>query len=91
MKKHPSIYVVTSSLLKDIHHKNSHFRRNSLRTIPLIADSSNLSQIERYIKALIVDPDAGVSSAALLSGLQMFRTNEELVKKWGTYVSTVCL
>lgn len=84
MKKHPSIYVVTSSLLKDIHHKNSHFRRNSLRTIPLIADSSNLSQIERYIKALIVDPDAGVSSAALLSGLQMFRTNEELVKKWGT-------
>ena len=87
MKNQPSIYVVTSSLLKDIHHKNSHFRRNSLRTIPLIADASNLSQIERYIKALIVDPDVGVSSAALLSGLQMFQTNEELVKKWGTEIT----
>ena len=76
MKSQTSIYVVTSSLLKDIHHKNSNFRRNSLRTIPLIADASNLTQIERYIKALIVDPDVGVSSAALLSGLQMFRSNE---------------
>ncbi len=84
MRKHPSIYIVTSSLLKDIHHKNPTFRRNSLRTIPLIVDASNLSQIERYIKALIVDPDVSVSSAALLSGIQMFQTNEELVKKWGT-------
>jgi coatomer protein complex subunit gamma len=86
MRKHPSIYIVTSSLLKDIHHKNPNFRRNSLRTIPLIVDASNLSQIERYIKALIVDPDLSVSSAALLSGIQMFQTNEELVKKWGTEV-----
>jgi coatomer subunit gamma len=76
MRKQSSIYIVTSSLLKDIHHKNSNFRRNSLRTIPLIIDASNLVQIERYVKALIVDPDIGVSSAALLSGLQMFQTNE---------------
>lgn len=75
MRKHSSIYIVTSSLLKDIHHKNSNYRRNSLRTIPLIVDASNLTQIERYIKALIVDPDIGVSSAALLSGIQMFKTN----------------
>lgn len=45
MKKESSIYIVTSSLLKDIHHKNSNFRRNSLRTIPLILDPSNLTQI----------------------------------------------
>jgi coatomer subunit gamma len=36
---------------------------------------------------LIVDPDVGVSSAALLSGIQMFQTNEELVKKWGTEIN----
>lgn len=84
MKSQPSIYIVTSSLLKDIHHKHSAFRRNSLRTIPLIIDPSNLTAIERYVKALIVDPEPGVSSAALLSGLQMFQANEELVKKWGT-------
>lgn len=86
MRRHPSIYIVTSSLLKDIHHKNPSYRRNALRTIPLIVDASNLTQIERYIKALIVDPDLSVSSAALLSGLQMFQTNEDLVKKWGTEI-----
>jgi coatomer protein complex subunit gamma len=45
MRQHPSIYIVTSSLLKDIHHKDPNFRRNSLRTIPLIVDASNLTQI----------------------------------------------
>ena len=87
MRKQSSIYIVTSSLLKDIHHKSSNFRRNSLRTIPLIIDVSNLTQIERYIKALIVDPEVGVSSAALLAGMQMFQSNEELVKKWGGEIS----
>lgn len=43
-----SIYIVTSSLLKDIHHKNPSFRRNSLRTIPMVIDPSNLVQVERY-------------------------------------------
>jgi coatomer protein complex subunit gamma len=86
MRAQSSIYIVTSSLLKDIHHKNPNFRRNSLRTIPLIIDASNLMTIERYIKALIVDPDVGVSSSALLSGVQMFQTNEELVKKWGSEI-----
>jgi coatomer protein complex subunit gamma len=45
MRKQSSIYIVTSSLLKDIHHKDPNYRRNSLRTIPLIIDASNLVQI----------------------------------------------
>jgi len=45
MKKQPSIYIVTSSLMKDIHHKNSNFRRNSLRVIPIVIDPSNLVQV----------------------------------------------
>lgn len=36
----------------------------------------------RYIKGLVADPDKGVASAALLSGIQMFNKNEELIKKW---------
>lgn len=86
MRKHPSIYVFTSSLTKDLHHKNHNFRRNSVRSIPLIVDPVNLSQFERYIKELIVDPDQGVCSAALLSGLQIYQSNEELVKKWGSEI-----
>lgn len=86
MSNQPSIYVVTSSLLKDIHHKDPNFRRNSLRTLPLVLDQSNLAQVERYIKELMNDSDPGVVSAALLSGLQMYNSNEEMVRKWGVEV-----
>lgn len=49
----------------------------------MVIDQSNLAQVERYIKGLIADPDVGVSSGALLSGIQMFQINEEMVRKWG--------
>lgn len=32
------------------------------------------------------DNDPGVISAALLAGLQLYNTNEEIVKKWGAEV-----
>lgn len=32
------------------------------------------------------DSDAGVVSAALLAGLQLYNTNEDVVRKWGTEV-----
>jgi coatomer protein complex subunit gamma len=76
MTSQPSIYIVTSSLMKDIHHKSNNFRRNSLRIIPLVIDPSNLVQVERYIKGLLNDADTSVSSGALLAGLQMFYCNE---------------
>lgn len=44
MRDQPSIYVVTSSLLKDIHHKDYNYRRNSLRALPVVLDASNLVQ-----------------------------------------------
>lgn len=87
MRAQTNIYIVTSSLLKDIHHKNNNFRRNALRTIPLVIDSSNLAQVERYIKGLIADADPGVASGALLSGIQMFHQNEEMIRKWGADIT----
>jgi hypothetical protein len=30
--------------------------------------------------------DPGVTSSALLAGLQLYHTNEEVVKKWGAEV-----
>lgn len=33
------------------------------------------------------DSDPGVVSAALLSGLQMYQTNEDVVRKWGAEVT----
>ena len=45
MSNQSSIFVVTSCLVKDIHHKSSSLKRNSLRTIPKVLDPSNLVQI----------------------------------------------
>jgi coatomer protein complex subunit gamma len=86
MTSQPSIYIVTSSLMKDIHHKSVNFRRNSLKIIPLVIDPSNLVQVERYIKGLVNDADPSVASGALLAGLQMFYSNEEMIRKWGTEI-----
>lgn len=87
MSNQPSIYIVTSSLLKDIHNKCVSLKRNSLRTIPKVLDPSNMVQVERYIKGLINDPDSSVSSAALLAGIQINNTNEDMVRKWGPEVT----
>lgn len=49
------MYVVISSLTKDITSKSDLFRMNALRTIPLVLDPSNLVQLERYLKNAILD------------------------------------
>ena len=45
MKAQSSIYIVTQCLVKDIQDKNDYFKINSLRTIHLVLDSSNLPQV----------------------------------------------
>lgn len=47
LKDQPSIYIVTSCLVKDIQDKDNFFKMNALRTIHLVLDQSNLAQIER--------------------------------------------
>lgn len=41
-----------------------------------------LQAIERYMKQAIVDKNAAVSSAALVSSLHLAKTSGELVKRW---------
>jgi len=41
-----------------------------------------LQAIERYMKQAIVDRNAAVSSAALVSSLHLVRTAGDLVKRW---------
>lgn len=87
MRSQSSIYIVTQCLVKDIQDKNDYFKINSLRTIDLVLDSTNLPQVERYIKTLIVDKNFGVACAALLCGIQLFGKHEELVRKWVSEVT----
>uniref|UniRef100_A0A061RA30 Coatomer subunit gamma n=1 Tax=Tetraselmis sp. GSL018 TaxID=582737 RepID=A0A061RA30_9CHLO len=76
------VIIVTSSLMKDMNSKIDLYRSNAIRVICKITDSQLLAQIERYIKQAVVDKSAVVSSASLVSGLQLLGTNTDIVKRW---------
>ena len=86
LKSESSIYIITSSLTKDMNSKIDLFRMNALRTIPIIIDPTNLLQIERYIKNAINDKNTGIANSALLSGLHIYPQNKDLVKKWSNEI-----
>jgi coatomer protein complex subunit gamma len=72
MRNEDSVYILTSSITKDINSKDDLFRMNSIRMTPVIAqhtDPQNLQQIERYIKNSLADNNPSVASASLLAGL----------------------
>ena len=60
---------------------------NSLRTIPIIVDATNFSQIDRYMKIAIHDKNEAIASASILAGMQLLHCKGgcggEGVMKWG--------
>ena len=62
------VIIVTSSLMKDMNSKIDLYRSNAIRVLCNITDAGLLGQIERYLKQAVVDKNATVSSAALVSG-----------------------
>ncbi len=90
MRNEDSVYILTSSITKDINSKDDLFRMNSIRMTPVIAmhtDPQNLQQIERYIKNSLSDKNPAVASASLLAGLQMMYIDyHETIRKWQTEV-----
>ncbi|KAL1215745.1 Coatomer subunit gamma [Cardamine amara subsp. amara] len=80
------VIIVTSSLMKDMNSKIDMYRANAIRVLCRIIDGSLLTQIERYLKQAIVDKNPVVSSAALVSGLHLLKSNPEIVKRWSNEV-----
>ncbi|CAH8320237.1 unnamed protein product [Eruca vesicaria subsp. sativa] len=76
------VFIVTSSLMKDMNSKTDMYRANAIRVLCRIIEGTLLTQIERYLKQAIVDKNPVVSSAALVSGLHLLKTNPEIVKRW---------
>jgi coatomer protein complex subunit gamma len=76
------VFIVTASLNKDMTGSNDNFRSNALRVMCQITDAQMLLQVERFIKQACVDKHAAVSSAALVSGLQLLKKNNDSVKRW---------
>ena len=65
------VIIVTSSLTKDMTGKEDGYRAPAIRALCAITDLSMMQAIERYMKQAIVDKNAAVSSAALVSALHL--------------------
>ncbi|KAK2553926.1 Coatomer subunit gamma-2 [Acropora cervicornis] len=76
------VIIVTSSLTKDMTGKEDMYRASAIRALCKITDSTMLQGIERYLKQAIVDKNASVSSAALVSALHLMKPNYDVVKRW---------
>lgn len=82
------IFIVTSSLTKDMNSANDCYRANAIRVLSKIIDLSMATQIERYLKTAIVDKNSFVSCSALLCGLNLFsKVSADIVKKWVNEIS----
>ncbi|XP_059621090.1 coatomer subunit gamma isoform X2 [Phlebotomus argentipes] len=76
------VIIVTSSLTKDMTGKEDLYRAAAIRALCSITDATMLQAVERYMKQCIVDRNAAVSCAALVSSLHLTSTAGDVVKRW---------
>nr|AAM29550.1 RE62270p [Drosophila melanogaster] len=76
------VIIVTSSLTKDMTGKEDLYRAAAIRALCSITDNTMLQAVERYMKQCIVDKNAAVSCAALVSSLRLANTAGDVVKRW---------
>ena len=65
------VIIVIQSLVKDMNSNDTLHAANAIRVLSKIVDSSMVTSIDRFFKQSIVRKDPVVSSAALVSGLQL--------------------
>lgn len=77
------VIIVTSSLTKDMTGKEDLYRAPAIRALCSITDPTMLQAVERYMKQCIVDRNAAVSSASLVSSLHLASQGAgDVVKRW---------
>jgi coatomer protein complex subunit gamma len=76
-----SVFMVTNCLSKDMQSKNDCYRGNAIRSARIL-DAGTVSQIDRYLKAAVVDKSSFVSSAALVCGAALLKANPEMIRRW---------
>ncbi|KAJ1925352.1 coatomer subunit gamma [Tieghemiomyces parasiticus] len=81
------VIMVTSSLMRDMQPKSEVvYRGNAIRALCKITDVAMLPGIERFLKAAIVERNAAISSAALMSSYHLFWQAKDLIRRWGNEV-----
>lgn len=83
------VIIVTNPLMKDMSGKSEAHRANAIRVLCRITDANLLQQIERYMKQAVVDKSPMVASAALVSGIHLFKQSPDAVRRWSSEVQEV--
>ncbi|KAI9882749.1 MAG: serine/threonine protein kinase [Watsoniomyces obsoletus] len=77
------VIMVTSSIMKDTAvGSDVLYRANAIRALCRIVDGTMVGAIERLIKTAIVDKNASVSSAALVSSYHLLPIARDVVRRW---------
>jgi len=76
-----SVFMVTNCLSKDMQSKNDNYRANAIRSSRIL-DAGTVAQIDRYLKAAVVDKSPFVSSAALVCGIALIQNAPEMIRRW---------
>ena len=84
--KETEVFIVVSSLTKDMNSTEYVFKANSMKVLAKIIDPENLPSIDRYLKQAIMDKNLYVQKGALMSGIILFNKAAENIKKWSNEV-----
>lgn len=77
------VIMVTSSIMKDMQpNLEVIYRPNAIRALCRVIDGSMIQGIERFYKSAIVDRNASISSAALVSSYHLFPIAKDVIKRW---------
>lgn len=80
--KETEVFIVVSSLTKDINSTEYQFKANSMKVLAKIIDPENIASIDRYLKQAIMDKTTYVEKGALMSGIILFNKAPETIRKW---------
>ncbi|MBW0508929.1 hypothetical protein O181_048644, partial [Austropuccinia psidii MF-1] len=77
------VLMVTSSIMKDMQpNLEVIYRPNAIRALCSVIDGSMIQAVERFYKSAIVDRNASISSAALVSAYHLFPIAKDVIKRW---------
>jgi len=80
--KETEVFIVVSSLSKDMNSTEYSFKANSMKVLAKIIGIEELPVIERHLRQAILDKNEYVQKGALISGIILFNKAPENIKKW---------
>ncbi|CCF56260.1 hypothetical protein KAFR_0A08260 [Kazachstania africana CBS 2517] len=76
------VLMATSSIMKDIQNGSDLVKPNAIRSLAYVLDESTAFSAERLLKSAVVSKQPSVSSAALITSLNLLPISETTIKRF---------